>query len=64
MKFYMPLKKIKRGFKVHCMADSETNYLYNLFFDPSKIQNKNVTLDDSYNYAQNIILYFVQEIRP
>ena len=64
MKFYMPLKPIKWGFKIHCMVYSETNYLYNLFFEPSKIQNKNITFDNSYNYTQNIILYFVQELKP
>ena len=46
------------------MVDSKTNYLYNLFFDPSKMQNKIITFDNSYNYTQNIILYFVQELKP
>ena len=49
MKFYKSLKPIKWGFKVHCMVDSKTNYLYNLFFDPSKMQNKIITFDNSYN---------------
>lgn len=36
MKFFMPNKPTKWGFKIHCLVDSNTNYLYNLILDPGK----------------------------
>ena len=34
MKFFMLNKPTKWGFKIHCLVDANTNYLYNLFLDP------------------------------
>ena len=47
MKFFIPFKPIKWRFKIHCMIDSETNYIFNLFFEPSKQLNKIVAFDNS-----------------
>ena len=30
MKFYIPMKPHKWGFKIHLLCDSNTNYLYNI----------------------------------
>ena len=32
LKFYMPMKQINFGFKLHCLCDSETNYFYDYIF--------------------------------
>ena len=57
MKFYKSLKPIKWGFKVLCKVDLETNYLYNLFFDPSKMQNEIITL--TIVIIRHKILFFI-----
>ena len=36
MKFYIPMKPHKWGFKMHLLCDSDTHYLYNILFDPGK----------------------------
>ena len=63
MKFYMPFKPIKLRFKIHCIIDYETNYIFNLFFEPSKQLNKIVAFDNSYNHIQNIFYFFIKELK-
>ena len=36
MKFYIPMKPHKWGFKIHLLCDPNTKYLYNMLFDPGK----------------------------
>ena len=36
MKFLMPNKPTKCGFKIHYLIEANTNYLYNLILDPRK----------------------------
>ena len=36
MKFLMPNKPKKWGFKIHCLVDANNNYLYYLILDPGK----------------------------
>ena len=36
MKFYIPMKPHKYGFKIHLLCDSDTHYLYNMLFDPGR----------------------------
>ena len=36
MKFDMPMKPHKLGFKIHLLCGSDTNYLYNMLFDPEE----------------------------
>ena len=36
MKFYMPVKPTKWGFKVHSFVDSKTYYFYHIFYYPGK----------------------------
>ena len=36
MKFYIPMKPHKWGFKLHLLCDADIFYVYNILFDPSK----------------------------
>ena len=36
MKFYIPMKPHKWGFKLHLLCDADTSYDYNILLDPSK----------------------------
>ena len=38
MKFYIPMKPHKWGFKIHLLCDSNTKYLYNMLFDQEKME--------------------------
>ena len=33
MKYYIPIKPHKWGFKIHMLCDSDSKYLYNLYFE-------------------------------
>ena len=37
MKFYIPMKPHKWGFKIHLLCDSDTHYLYNMFLIQVKV---------------------------
>ena len=55
MIFNMPHKTSKWEFKIHCLVDSKTNYLYDAI-DQGK-NNKNFILTNpEYSYTENIIL--------
>ena len=46
----------KWGFKIHCLVDSKTYYLYDAIIDPGK-NNKNYIITNSeYNYIESIVL--------
>ena len=62
MKFYILFKSIKWRFKIHCIFHSEINYIFNLFFELNKQQNKIIAFDNSYNHTQNII-FFIKELK-
>ena len=63
MKFYTPMKPIKFGFKLHCLCDSETNYLYDYIFDPGKKDNDEIIFDANFSFTQNIVLRLVEQFR-
>ena len=56
MKFYIPMKPHKWGFKIHCLCDSDTHYLYNMLFDPGKSGKDFIYLDDSSSISESIVL--------
>ena len=35
-RFYMPMKPVKFGFKLHCLCESDTGYCYNYILDVGK----------------------------
>jgi hypothetical protein len=56
LKQYMPSKPIKRGYKVWCLADSSTGYLYNFDIYCGKEDDKEGTL------AENVVLRLISKI--
>ena len=56
MKFYIPMKPHKWGFKIHLLCDSDTHYLYNMLFDPGKSGKDFIYLDDTCSVSESIVL--------
>jgi hypothetical protein len=56
MKYYIPMKPHKWGFKIHLLCDSDTNYLYNMLFDPGKIGKDFIYYEDNSSLAESIVL--------
>ena len=56
LKQYTPLKLIKRGCKVWCLADSVTGYLYNFDIYTGKLENRQGTL------AEAVVLQLIDKI--
>ena len=60
MIFYIPRQSIKWGFKLHCLVDSNSNYLYNVIFDPGKDNKKLIITNDEDSFTENIVLSLVK----
>jgi len=56
MKFYIPMKPHKWGFKIHLLCDSDTHYLYNMLFDPGRAGKDFINLDNNPSLAESIVL--------
>jgi len=56
MKFYIPMKPHKWGFKIHLLCDSDTHYLYNMLFDPGKVGKEFLQYDENNSLSENIVL--------
>ena len=50
------------GFKLHCLVDSNSNYLYNVIFDPCKDNKNLIIINDEDSFTENIILSLVKNI--
>ena len=61
MKFNMPHKTSKWGFKIHCLVDSKTNYLYDAI-DQGKNNKNFILINREYSYTENIILKLLKII--
>ena len=59
MKFYIPMKPYKHGFKIHLLCDSDTHYLYNMLFDPGRSGKDFMYLDDSSSLSESIVLRLI-----
>jgi len=59
MKFYIPMKPHKWGFKIHLLCDSDTHYLYNMLFDPGKIGKDFIKLEDNESIAESVVLRLI-----
>ena len=60
MKFFMPYKPIKWGFKVHVFVDVINTYVYNCIMDPGQ-ENKNLILNDkTFSFTGNIVLSLLE----
>ena len=56
MKFYIPMKPHKWGFKIHLLCDSDTHYLYNILFDPGKDGKKFIYFEENTSLSESIVL--------
>ena len=63
MKFYIPIKLHKWGFKLHLLCDANTSYVYYIYFDPGK-NNKEYFYFEDYSklLAENIVLKLLEPI--
>ena len=52
----MPHKPSKWGFKIHCLVDSKTDYLYDAIIDPGK-NNKNFMIIQQYPIKKKNIFF-------
>ena len=62
MKFYITMKPHKWGFKIHLLWDSNTNYLYNMFFDHGKIGSEFIYYEDNKLIAESIVLRLLKPL--
>ena len=46
MKFYIPMKPHKWGFKLHLLCDADTSYVYNILFYPGKNNKEYFDFED------------------
>ena len=56
MKFYIPMKPHKWGFKMHLLCDADTNYLYNMLFDPGKGGKNFIYSKECDSLSESIVL--------
>lgn len=59
----MPSKPCKYGFKLNCLVDSKTRYLYNLIMDPGRAYKKFLAFKDDSAYAENIVIKLIENIK-
>ena len=63
MKFYIPMKPHKWGFKIHLLCDADTHYLYNMLFDPGKVCKDFIYTENSSSLAESIVLKLLSCIK-
>ena len=63
MKFYIPMKPHKWGFKIHLLCDSDTHYLYNMLFDPGKYGKEFLHFDKNDSLYESIVLQLFPYIK-
>ena len=56
MRFYMPLKPTKWGFKFHSLVESKTSYYYNLIFEPGKLYKELIASEKDDLFTKQIVL--------
>ena len=62
MKFYIPMKPHKWGFKIHLLCDSDTNYLYNMLFDPGRAGKDFINNEGCDSLSESIVLKLLEPI--
>jgi len=63
MKFYIPMKPHKWGFKIHLLCDSDTHYLYNMLFDPGKVGKDLLYFEDNSSLTESVVLKLLSKIK-
>ena len=56
MRFYMPAKPNKWGFKFHSLVESKTSYYYDLIFDPGKLYKELIAPEQDELFTKQIVL--------
>ena len=62
MKFYIPMKPHKWGFKIHLLCDSNTKYLYNMLFDPGKDWKDFIYYENNKTITESIVLRLLKPL--
>ena len=44
------------GFKIHCLVDAKTNYLFDAIIDPGKNNKDYILKNSEYNFIENMVL--------
>ncbi|KAL3210038.1 hypothetical protein MRX96_052300, partial [Rhipicephalus microplus] len=60
MKQYLPMKPIKRGYKVWCRADSRTGYLLQF----QLYEGKNASRPANQSLKKHVVLYLSENVKP
>jgi len=47
---------LKWGFKIYCLVDAKTNYLFDVIIEPGKIIKICILTNSEYNFSENILL--------
>ena len=63
MKFYIPMKPYKWGFKIHLLVDSDTTYLYNMLLDPGRIGKDLIYYEGNNSLNESIVLRLLSCIK-
>ena len=63
MKFYIPIKPNKWGFKLHLLCDEDISYAYNILLDSGKDKKEYFDFEDTNRpLAENIVLKLLESI--
>ena len=62
LRFYMPHKPIKWGFKIHSMVNSKSNFLYDIIFDVGKEWKKIINPGTDKSYSRAIVNTLVDRL--
>ena len=57
------MKPHKSGFKIYLLYDSETHYLYNMYFDPGKKGKDLMIFDDNPSFTESIVLRILSSLK-
>ena len=63
MRFYIPMKPHKYGFKIHLLCDSDTHYLYNMLLDPGNSGKDFIYHQEANSLAESIVLRLISDIK-
>ena len=62
LRFYMPHKPTKWGFKIHSMVDSKSNFLYDIIFDAGKEWKKIINPETDKSCSRAIVNTLVDKL--
>lgn len=63
MRFYLPAKPHKWGFKLNILVDSFTHYIFDIIFDPVKQYKSLISPDPNNSFVYQIVLTLVNRLK-